>query len=201
MLHSSATVGKLLEQVEKDMGLYTELDRTVYLDALNECLCRVYHEVIDEREAVTCVSKEGKIPYSDISVKSGQDAVRATDIRSVRYDEKPLQYLPPDRYAAVKTPDGDFYTLKKDGIYLTPTRSTASLHVTYTVRPQRFGTGDLNGGVPFPNEYLYVLRAKMRGEAYKLVGEDALAAKWLTEYNEGIAAFAAVYGTKRGQKR
>ncbi|MBQ8859182.1 MAG: hypothetical protein IJ012_05270 [Clostridia bacterium] len=201
MLHSSITVGRLIEQVEKDMGLYEEIDRTVYFDALNECLCRVYGEVIDERAIVACVSKDGKIAYGDISVGTGQDSVRAGDIRSVRYGEKPLQYLPPDRFGAVKSADGDFYTLQRDGIYLTPTRSTTTLYVTYTVRPQRFGTGDVNGAVPFPNEYLFCLRAKLRGEAYKLVNEDALAAKWLSEYNEGIAAFAAAYGARGGGAR
>ncbi len=201
MLHSSITVGKLIEQVEKDMGLYKEIDRAVYLDALNECLCRLYHEVIDERASAACLSKDGKIAYGDIPVGTGQDGVRATDIRGVRYAEKPLQYLPPDRFGAVKSADGDFYTTKKDGIYLTPTRSTINLYVTYTVRPQRFGAGDMNGAVPFPNEYLFCLRAKLRGEAYKLVNEDALSAKWLAEYNEGVAAFAAAYGAKGGRAR
>ena len=201
MLHASITVGKLLEQVEKDMGLYEEIDRAVYLDALNECLCRLYGEVIDERVSAFCVSNEGKIAYGDIPIAAGQDGVRAGDIRSVRYAEKPLQYLPPDKFDTVKSADGDFYTLRREGIYLTPTRSTTKLYVTYTVRPQRFGTGDVNGAVPFPNEYLFVLRAKLRGEAYKLVNEDALAAKWLAEYNEGVAAFAAAYGTKGGRVR
>lgn len=201
MLHSSITVGRLLEQVEKDMGLYQEIDRTVYFDALNECLCRLYNEVIDERASALCVSDEGKIAYGNIPTVAGQDSVRQTDIRSVRYAEKPLQYLPPERFDAVKSTDGDFYTVKRDGIYLTPTRSTTKLSVTYTVRPQRFGAGDLNGGVPFPNEYLFLLRAKLRGEAYKLVNEDALAAKWLAEYNEGVAAFAAAYGAKGGRAR
>lgn len=199
MFQSSITVGKLIEQVEQEMGLYREIDRTVYLTALNECLCRLYKEVIDERASAYCVSEEGKISYGSIPIAAGQESVRAADIRGVRYAETPLQYLPPDKFATVKSADGDFYTTKKDGIYLTPTRSTTKLFITYTVCPQRFGAGDLNGAVPFPNEYLFVLRAKLRGEVYKLANEDALAAKWLAEYNEGVAAFAAAYGTKGGR--
>jgi hypothetical protein len=45
--------------------------------------------------------------------------------------------------------------------------------------------------LPIPDEYLSLLRAKLRGEIFKLANEDSLAAKWLGEYNALLPAFAA----------
>lgn len=196
MFQAAITVGTLIDSVAEGMGLYTEIDRSVYRDVLNECLCTLYSDVIDERAMCLVKSDNGLITYRAITVPQGQSAVRAADVRAVLYRDRPLQYLPPDKFHLVVTADGDFYTLKADGIYLTPTRSTTDLQILYTVRPQRYGAGDEGAAVPFPNEYLSLLRAKLRGEAYKLANEDGFAAKWLGEYNNALAAFAAAYGRK-----
>ncbi len=197
MFFAAITIGTLIDSVIDGMGLYTELDRSVYLDILNETLANLYRDVIDERAYARVKSIEGKIAYKAITVPIGQAAPGAIDIRGVLYQDIPLQYLPPDKFALVVTADGNFYTLKEDGIHLIPTRSTIELQVLYTVRPQRFGAGDENAAVPFPNEYLSLLRAKLRGEAYKLANEDGFAAKWLGEYNHSLTAFAAAYGRGR----
>lgn len=196
MFQAAITVGTLIDSVVEGMGLYTEIDRAAYRDVLNECLATLYIDVIDERAVCIAKSVEGVITYKSITVPTGQSAPRAADIRAVLYRDRPLQYLPPDKFHLVVTADGDFYTLKADGIHLTPTRSTTDLQVSYTVRPQRYGAGDEGAAVPFPNEYLSLLRAKLRGEAYKLANEEAFAAKWLGEYNNSLAAFAAAYGRK-----
>lgn len=196
MYQSSITVGTLIDSVKESMGLYTDIDRAFYRDTLNECLAVLYREVIDERAHARVKSVEGRIAYKTISVPLGQATPGAIDIRGLIYQDIPLQYLPPDKFPLVVTADGNFYTLMEDGIHLTPTRSTTELHVMYTVRPQRYGAGDEGATVPFPNEYLSLLRAKLRGEAYKLANEDGFAAKWLGEYNHTLAAFAAAYGRK-----
>lgn len=191
MFQASITVKQLIDDVADGMGLYTEIDRAVYRDILNECLCQLYSDVVDERGMSEAVSRDGVIAYRDLPVPTGQAGIRAADVRGVFYRHQPLLCLPPDKFPIVTTADGNFYSLMADGIHLTPTRSTVVLQVAYTVRPQRVGATDENAAVPFPNEYLSLLRAKLRGEAYKLANEDAFAAKWLGEYNNGLAAFAA----------
>ena len=42
-----------------------------------------------------------------------------------------------------------------------------------------------------PYEFIDIIKAKLRGEAYKLANEDALAAKWLQDYNAQLQDFAA----------
>ena len=196
MFQASISVGALIDSVAEGMGLYTEVDRSVYRDILNECLCTLYSTVIDERAMCTGESVNGTIFYNRLTVPAGQSDIRAGDVRGVLYGERPLQYVSAELFPLVATADGDFYTLKEDGIYLSPARSGAVLQVLYTVRPRRYKAEDEEETLPFPNEHLSLLRAKLRGEAYKLANEDGFAAKWLGEYNTTLAAFAAVYGRK-----
>jgi hypothetical protein len=47
-----------------------------------------------------------------------------------------------------------------------------------------------------------MLAARLRGEAYKLANEDALAAKWLSDYNaqlDDFKAFSAAHAPSFGE--
>ena len=43
--------------------------------------------------------------------------------------------------------------------------------------------------VKVPAEFIELVSAKLRGEACKLANEDALAAKWLSDYNVLLETF------------
>ena len=40
-----------------------------------------------------------------------------------------------------------------------------------------------------PLEFIDLVKAKLRGEAYKLVNEDGIASKWLNDYNILLETF------------
>ena len=48
-----------------------------------------------------------------------------------------------------------------------------------------------NDNVMVPVEFIDLVKAKLRGEAYKLVNEDGIAAKWLNDYNMLLETFKA----------
>jgi hypothetical protein len=53
--------------------------------------------------------------------------------------------------------------------------------------------GNISEGVNVmvPIEFIDLVKSKLRGEAYKLANEDALAAKWLNDYNTLLETFRA----------
>lgn len=59
-----------------------------------------------------------------------------------------------------------------------------------------------DGVVPLPYEFTELVRCKLRGEAYKLINDDALAAKWIGEYNtllENFKVYIASHGSMYGR--
>lgn len=71
----------------------------------------------------------------------------------------------------------------------TLTGGADALHVIYKVRP-RIKT-DISDTVKVPYEWLDMVISKVRGEVYKLAGDDAQAAKWLNDYNSQLESFKA----------
>ena len=48
-----------------------------------------------------------------------------------------------------------------------------------------------------PYEFLDMVKAKLRGEAYKIANENSIAANWLNDYNAILMDFRAWVETKR----
>ena len=62
--------------------------------------------------------------------------------------------------------------------------------VVYAVRPRLKTPGTIiTDTVKVPVEFIDLVKAKLRGEAYKLANEDSLAAKWLSDYNILLETF------------
>ena len=71
--------------------------------------------------------------------------------------------------------------------------------VVYCVRPVPKSAGALtdNDTVKVPVEFIDLVKAKLRGEAYKLSNEDGLAAKWLNDYNVLLETFRIWFSEKQ----
>ena len=50
-----------------------------------------------------------------------------------------------------------------------------------------------------PMEWLDLVGAKMRGEAYKIANEDGLSAKWLNDYNTQLE-YLKIWAAKRNER-
>lgn len=60
--------------------------------------------------------------------------------------------------------------------------------IVYRLRPSlKSSSADANINIPV--EFVDMLAARMRGEAYKIANEDGLSAKWLADYNTQLESF------------
>ena len=64
--------------------------------------------------------------------------------------------------------------------------------IIHIVKPALVTTENYsNMNVMIPIEFIDLAKSKLRGEAYKLANEDAIAAKWLNDYNILLETFRA----------
>ena len=188
----------LLDETVEELRLYESIPRTTFRRVLNETLGRLYNEVVYEVREADGRSVSGEIALSSLPLTADSGSVREEDVLRVCHDGSALQYLPPRRFALVSGNDGNFYTVRDGKIILSPSLSDYTMQVSYLHRPRPYSEEDEERMLPMPEEYVSLVRAKLRGEIYKLANEDALSAKWLGEYNTILPAFAAYCSRVRG---
>lgn len=196
MLCSTVTIQNFLDELIADMGLYEGCERALYRQKMNETLQFLYAVIIRSEAEGTATPQDGLIPRSAIPTASNVAGVQLNDVLAVYDDSRQLRYLPPaDLPAAAGLPG--FYTVTQEGIRLSDASITYPLRVRFTERPHPYGADSENAYVPLPNEFLPMLAARIRGEVYRLVNEDAPAAKWLALYNAYLEDFFTYLADRR----
>ena len=86
--------------------------------------------------------------------------------------------------------DGPVVTDKRDDVYATFEILSKEIVIIFIVKPELVTTANMsNSNVMVPIEFIDLVKAKLRGEAYKLMNEDSYAAKWLNDYNILVESF------------
>ncbi len=188
---STIDVRTLLDETMAEMGLYEEIPRATYRRVLNEAIGRLYGEVVREQGEVYCTPSGGSLTLSSLLLPFENEPLREEDVLGIHKGTEVIHYLPPCRFHLVSSEDGNFYTVKDQSVLFAPAFTGQDVRLIYLRRPQLYTEDDEARMLPIPDEYLSLLRAKLRGEIFKLANEDSLAAKWLGEYNALLPAFAA----------
>ena len=183
---SRVLIKDFLDELIADMGLYQQRDRAFYRERMNEALSFLYKAVIRWREEGEGVPQSGRLSCAAITSSVGT-AMQGPDVLAVFRGSRQLRYLPPADLPAAAGMEG-FYTVTNDMILLSDGKNDR-LRVIYLVRPLRYHEESESTVIPLPDEFIPMLAARVRGEAYRLAGEDELAAKWLAVYNAGLADF------------
>ncbi len=189
MLQANTTIGELLDSVTADMGLFTDRDRAFYRGLMNETLTFLYTAVIRMRAAGMAIPNAGLIAYENIPTPAGTDKVQPQDVVTVYRGRQQMHALSPFDLGTASGLDTCYYAITDEGIRISRTDLSYAMQVIFTLRPPQYGEGDEGTPVPLPQEFVPMLAAKIRGEAYRAVGEDALSAKWLGVYNACLADF------------
>ena len=197
MLQSRTRIGAFLDGVIADMDLYTERDRAYYRERMNEALTFLYAAVIRMRVEGVATPLGGLIACADIPVPAGTGTPEPSDILAVYCGRHQLRYLPPEELLTAEGMRCCFYTVTEDGILLSHTDTVKPLKVIFTVRPPRYGEESEDTLVPLPEEFLPMLAARVKGEVYRALNEEALAAKWLAAYNASLTDFYDYLAARR----
>jgi hypothetical protein len=197
MFSCHLSIGRFLDELIADMGLYSDRDRAFYRGRMNEALLFLYTAVIRMRAEGTATPLGGFLSCEEIPPPAGTAPVEPSDILAVFCGSHQLRYLPPEHLHDADGLPCCFYTVTEDGILLSHTDTVMPLRVVFTVRPPQYGEDSEETKLPMPAEFVPLLAAKVRGDVYMAVGEDELAAKWLASYNAMLTDFYDYLAARR----
>ena len=196
MMHASLTAASLFDDVLEAMGLFSPPPRSFFRDVLNECLTRLYTELVCESHTQTLSVNGQYLPYESLHSPTGTP-VRREDILAVYADERQARHLRADLHGLASDAEKEnFFATDEGGVCLA--LPAATLRVRFLLRPPLCTEeNEASYAIPLYAEFMPLLRARLLGEGYKEAGEDALAAKWLAEYNHALDGFAAYLATRK----
>ena len=188
MFDSGISVKDLVDELKEEVDIALEIPDTAYAGWLNSLQQLLYSEIMKEqKKAVVELSEDGVISLSS-PLGTDENRTRFEDIYAIYANGKQLMKT---TLTSGKIFPDTFYKINNNvGINATPVPT--EVEIIYIVKPVLVkNIDDENVKVMVPVEFIDLVKAKLRGEAYKLVNEDAIAAKWLNDYNMLLETFKA----------
>lgn len=170
MFNSGVKTSELISGLKEEVDIAIPIDDSLYISWLNSLERLLYREVIKEQ-------KLGNGKDLQAFKAEDEDEVTFEDIHAVYVGN--TQLIKSTAASGVIFPD-TYY--KEDNNLVINTEKDGDIKIVYFVKPKLKSKGD-DSYVNMPIEFIDLVKAKLRGEAYKLANEDILAAKWLNDYN------------------
>lgn len=160
----------------------------------------VYTEIINEyasQDILYSEISENKVDLTTISVPATCDNVIYDDIIAVYADDIRLE-----KSGIIGVTDFSdkalYYSDYNGNVVLSISDIPNNIRLIYRLRP-KIKTSKSSDSVFVPIEFIDMVAARMRGEAYKIANEDGLAGKWLGDYNTQLESFK-IWAAKRDIK-
>ncbi len=189
MFDSGIAVSALVSGIRDEADISMPIDNMSYVIWINALEQLLYTELIGELGTITLPGVTGNmIDINSLDVPECENAIRFEDIYAIYAGAK--QLIKSTAVSGVLFPN-TFYKINNN-IGLNLDNPPNDIRIIYVVRPALKTIDDcdtITGNVMLPVEFIDLARAKLRGEAYKIANEDALAAKWLNDYNVLLETF------------
>ena len=192
MFDSGVTAAVLISGLKSEVDVAQPIPDASYVGWLCSLEQTLYGEVIREQARTEITGPPpDEIDLGDILPPAGADSLRFEDIYAVYADKTQLK-----KSTAASGPIfPDTYHKSGNALAYNTKTKPERMSIVFYVRPAIKTAAA--GNVMLPYEFLDMARARLRGEAYKLCNEDALAAKWLADYNALLESFAQWLDGKR----
>lgn len=191
MFDSGISVKNLVDELKNtEIDIALEIPNSTYIEWLNSLQQLLYTEVIKEQKKTVLKSPfENNLIDLSLLAETGENTPRFEDIHAVYADNTQLIK---STVASGVIFDNTFFRVT-DKLAINTKEVPAKLTIVYIVKPELITTtshGNINdANVMVPVEFIDLVKAKLRGEAYKLANEDNIAAKWLNDYNALLETF------------
>lgn len=193
MFDSKKSVSALITEINSEADIAIAIPDETYIDWLNalEQLC--YTEIIKEQREIDIKNPTSPISISALTVSEDEEPIRFEDIYTIYADY--VQLSKTTLASGYTFPDTFFK--KSNDIGFNADALVREMKIIYFAKPKV--KTDNKGNVMLPIEFIDMVKAKLRGEAYKLANEDSLASKWLNDYNVMLENFKAWCNNKSSQ--
>lgn len=185
MFDSGISVKNLIEELKTEVDIALEIPDATYISWLNSLQQILYTEIIKEQR-----KKVLQPPFAnnliDISsmAENNENTPIFEDIHAVYADD--TQLIKTTVASGVIFRDTFFRITDK--LAFNTENVPKEITIIYFVRPALVDEKS-NANVMVPIEFIDLVKAKLRGEAYKLVNEGEISAMWLNDYNILLETF------------
>lgn len=204
MFDSGISASSLIAELKSEIDVAIPISNKSYVESLNSLEQLLYTEIIrEQRKAAVSLPDPfffGSFDLSAVTVGEGEKQVVFEDVYAL-YDPDGVQYKKtnPATCRFIKNTwckeDENYIDVNSGDIVLN------TVDIVYFVRPalKTVNGSDVvgTGNVMLPAEFIDLAKAKLRADAYKIANEDALAAKWIADYNVLLENFKAWMDGKR----
>lgn len=173
------TYDKIFKMIRTEVESYKRISDDILLLACNVELQQLYSQVIKKQIKAT-----GQVD-SNAGVATNVTNLTATvqfeDIVQLRANGETFMHTTLKNAGAYNNTyfeeaDGSLRVITSEDYY-------GEVEIYYNYRPAEIESVSSDKNVELPTEYIPMLLAAIRTEAYKQVNEDALSAKWANDYN------------------
>ena len=194
MFDSGISVKNLIEELKTEVDIALEIPDATYISWLNSLQQILYTEIIKEQRrtaihpsrfddnSINFDKREDWLLNDNESIPRFEDiiAVYAGDIQLIKSTFASGEIFPNTYY---KTNFGG-----KPSLSVNVDSQPRTYTIFYIVKPALVDEKS-NANVMVPIEFIDLVKAKLRGEAYKLANEGERAAMWLNDYNILLETF------------
>lgn len=197
MYDSGVKCSDFINSIIGEADISIEIQSDSWCRWLNTVEQFIYTEILDEYASAEIDYASDSVTLSTLSVPSGCASVTYDDVIAVYADG--VQIEKSGIKGVMNFSDKNLYYTDYNGnLVLSLTEVPNKITVIYRLRPiLKTEAGNYN--VAVPAEFLDMVSARLRGEAYKIANEDGLAGKWLADYNTQLESFK-VWAEKRNKR-
>ena len=202
MYDSGITAKNFIDSVKEESDITIVIPDASWYRWLASVEQILYTEVLKEydvvKKGITDSSAEVSVTLGDLPVASGCDRITFDDVIAVFMDYLELERS--GETAALQYPEKPLYYTDYNGnLYARSPIYAEQMVIVYRKRPPVKTATSTTSHVMVPVEWLDLVGAKLRGEAYKIANEDGLSAKWLNDYNTQLESLK-VWAAKRNER-
>lgn len=199
MYHSGVTVADAIDMLSNEVDIVGDIPVSSYLRWVSSLEQLIYSDlVVDERSGSVSASPEFTLNLGYLT--------RGTDEKIPTFDEVRKVYrngeeLTRAGLSAVHQfgDDKAIYYKKANTVGVSVYGGGVGESFTVIWRAVPNVKTEESEEILVPYEWLDMVLAKMRGEAYKIANDDAQAAKWLGDYNAQMESFR-LWAAERGKR-
>ena len=187
MFDSGIKASELIEQIKDEADIAVPIPDSSYVLWINALEQLLYTELIRE-QGKTAVSglAVSTVGIGNLTVQKGEAPIRYEDIYAVYADKKQLI----ESTVASGTIFKDTYYKTGNDVGINLSQKANTITFIYIVKPALKTASNISStNVMVPLEFIDIVKAKLRAEAYKIANEDSLAAKWMNDYNALLETF------------
>ena len=209
MFDSGISVKELIKELNAEVDIALDIPNATYVQWLNSLQHLLYTEVIKEQRMTLC--GYGEPPIFGTAINKGfkhievhfnlvlgyedENPPRFEDIYTIFFNG--VQLIKSTLTSGTIFPNTYFKENNNIGCYVYVEENNPDFkydwQIIYFVKPALVKVDDndeiIDANVMVPVEFIDLVKAKLRGEAYKLANEDGVAAKWLNDYNILLETF------------